>query len=221
VRRILKARAAVAAGPAVAAGLVLAGCATPPPPPPLLTYAGSSCAAAPNLAGAISLTPKKPKTDYSVPALLDGAAPCLQAATGPTPYRVFALPPAPESKMLTVGAMLEGVRLVPPLVAVLDAQGHVTRSFSAQDLYFRGAVLSVMLQPRPGEAYVLVTTDRSRIGQRYDSIAIGTSTTSVYVAPAGSMSWTTGTDQAQSRTFSYEGALNVDVHDLAKAKPKS
>ncbi len=66
----------------------------------------------------------------------------------------------------------------------------------------------------------MVTTDRSRVGQHYDSIAIGTSTTTT-TSGGFTASWTSGTDQKVSRTFSYEGAIEVDVYDPAQADKHS
>jgi hypothetical protein len=70
----------------------------------------------------------------------------------------------------------------------------------------------VQFRPRAGEAYVLVSADPALVGQRYDSIVIATSTASAATA-AGAFSWTTGVDGAQSRTFSYEGTIQVSVYD--------
>jgi hypothetical protein len=88
-------------------------------------------------------------------------------------------------------------------------QGRVSRTFTPSDYFFRGPVYSVLFRPRAGEAYVLVTADAARVGQRYDSISIGTG--SVYFADGGS--WRYGVDASHSRVFSYEGAVQVIIND--------
>jgi hypothetical protein len=97
-------------------------------------------------------------------------------------------------------------------VTILDRQGAVTRTFATSDYLFRGAVYSVQFVPRENEAYVLVAVDPSRIGARHDSISVGTSST-VVSAGLYATTVTTGWDAAQSRTFSYEGAVSVTVSD--------
>ncbi len=190
---------------------VLAGCATAPPAP-VVTYARQDCPASPNLAAAISLVSRKPKAVYDVTTNLDATSPCLGEPGGASPYQVYALPPDAPFKTLTVGSVLEAGRLLPPKISILDRDGKVTRSFPDGDFFFRGAVYSVQFQPKAGEAYVLVTTDRAKIGKEYKSIAIGTTTTSGYTR-GGAFSWTRGLDQAESRTFSFDGAVDVSVYD--------
>ena len=198
---------------AAAAPLVAAACATAPPPA-VLTYGGAGCTPAPDLGKAISLVPKRPRPAYAVVTALDATAPCLTRAGGPSPYRLYALPGGLETKTLTAGAVLEQARLFAPDIAVLDSQGKVTRTFSTPDYLFRGAVYSVEFRPRPADAYLLVAADPTRVGQRYDSIAIGTSTTSTY-ANGMALSWTSGVDAKLSRTFSYAGSVEVTVFDSA------
>ncbi|MBK8543082.1 MAG: hypothetical protein IPL62_05620 [Caulobacteraceae bacterium] len=59
---------------------------------------------------------------------------------------------------------------------------------------------------------MMVTVDPQLVGQRYDSINISTSTTGT-VAGGVYVSWTSGVDAAQSRAFSYEGAVSVTISD--------
>jgi hypothetical protein len=193
------------------AGLV-ASCATPKPPPPVTTFGRANCVAAPALAAAVALTPEKEKAVYAITTPVKADTPCLSRPSGPSPYVLYALPADIHDKTLMIGGVLEGARIVAPEVTLLDRQGGVVRTFQASDYYFRGPVYSVLFTPRAGEAYALVTVDPSRVGQRYDSIAIGTSTNSTYVAGA-TVSWTSGTDSAQSRTFSYEGSIQATVLD--------
>jgi hypothetical protein len=209
-------------GAALAGGVLLAGCATAPPPPATLSFAGHDCATAPDLAKAVSLTPPKPKamfvvsTPIGLPAAGQPAA-CLQRAGTSRPYVLYALPAEPAGKTLTVGSVLEGARIFSPEVSILDARGQVTRTFAAPDYFYRAEVFSVLFQPKAGDAYVLVAADPARVAQRYDSIAIGTQTTATYVAGM-TMSWTRGVDEKRSRTFSYDGVVQVTVYDATAEK---
>lgn len=202
----------------VAAGL-LAGCATPAPPPPVTTFARANCVAAPDLAAAVSLTPDKEKAAHTVTTPVNADTPCLSHPGGARPFVLYALPADSQDKTLIIGGLLEAARIVPPVVTLLDRQGAVLRTFEASDYFFRGSVYSVQFVPRAGEAYALVTVDTNRVGQRYDSIAIGTSTASTYAAGA-TVSWTSGVDTAQSRVFSYEGSIQAAVFDGDKGKKR-
>jgi hypothetical protein len=205
---------------AVVAASLLAGCATPrPPPPPVTAFTRANCVAAPDLAGAIGLTPDKEKAVHTVITPVTADTPCVSGPGGPTPYVLYALPADIHDKTLIVGGVLEAARIVPPDVTLLDRLGRVVRTFHAADYYFRGPVYSVQFTPRDGERYVLVTVDASRIGQRYDSIAIGTATSSTYAAGVP-MTWTSGLDAAQSRTFSYQGSIQATVFDSETGKTR-
>lgn len=200
--------------PIVAAGLLgLAACVTTAPPPPAtLTFERSDCTTV-DLARAISLTPEKERALHSVTAVIDGETPCATIGAAPAAYALFAIPEDFEDKTLTVGATLEMMRILSPAVAVLDAEGRETRRFPADEFMYRGANYTVLFRPRLSEKFVLVSTEASRVGQRYDSIAIGTNTTSTYSPYAGTISFTSGVDSSLTRTFSYEGSALVVIND--------
>lgn len=188
---------------------VLTACAATPPAP-VLHYARNDCAATPNLSAAISLTPDREKASHAVLTPVDGQAACLAPAG--TPYFVYRLPADFGDKTITVGATLEALRIFAPDVAILDANGVVTRTFARDEYYYRSLHYSVQFRPREEEVYILVSAEPALVGQRYDSIVIGTSTTSTY-ANGMAFSWTGGTDDNLSRTFSYEGTIAVVVSD--------
>lgn len=205
-----------------AATAALTGCATmPPPPPATLEFAGRDCAAAPDLARALSLTPEKERALHVVTTQVGSATPCLRQDGRETSYLLYAIPADYEDKTLTVGGYLEPLRILSPKVSVLDSHGETSRTFRTDEFMYRGLNYSVLFRPRPGERFVLVTIDPGRIGQSYDSIVIGTSTTAA-AAPVtsalvaglvGGGNITTGTDFGMSRTFSWEGAAQISVHD--------
>jgi len=199
---------------AVAAGGALASaCATAvPPSPAVLEYSRAGCPATPDLSAAISLTPKKETNGHIVTTVIGPESGCLQMGETSSPYALFALPPDIDDKTLSVGGVLEVLRILSPTVSVLGADGTVRRTFAAEDYFYRGPVYSVQFRPEPGDAYVLVTANPARVGQRYDSINVGTSTTAVYTG-YGTANFTTGHEVNGSRAFSYEGAVQIIVYD--------
>jgi hypothetical protein len=193
--------------------VAVAGCATlPPPPPPVTAFSRADCAASPDPASALSLTPDKERASFVVTAAVTTGSACLVRAGAASPYVVFALPADYADKTLTVGSVMEVGRLLSPDITILDRSGAVTRTFTGPDYFFRGAVYSVQFRPRENEAYVVVAVDPSRIGQSYDSIAVGTSSTVISTGMYAS-TVTVGYDAALSRAFSYEGAVSVTVSD--------
>jgi hypothetical protein len=192
--------------------LLLAGCATTPPPQAVTSFGRRDCAAQPDLSKAISLTPEKAKAAFVVTTPVSAETACLTRGDGAVPYLLYALPTEIEDKILTVGATQEAARLLSPDVSILDKLGRVTRSFAASDYLFRGPVYSVQFRPKPGEAYLLVAADPSRVGKSFDAIQIGTSTTTISTGYAAA-NWTSGVDDTISRTFSYEGTVQVTVFD--------
>ena len=195
-------------------GALTAACATTPvTPPPMATleYAGAGCTSAPDLTKAISLTPPKEQATFSVPA--PQATGCLTRVDGgATPYVVYSLPADYADKTIIVGSVLEPHRILSPAVAILNRDGQESRSFDAADFLYRGPVFSVQFRPRETEAYVLVTTDPSRVGQHYDAITVGVATTTVYTG-YGASNWSSGFETNLSRTFSWEGTAYVTVAD--------
>lgn len=203
----------ISAAAVLAAGGLTAACATVGAPPgPTTQFARSDCAAAPDLTSPISLTPEKERASHVVAAQVARTGACLARDGHAAPYAVFALPADHEDKTIAVGGVLEATRIFAPSVTLLDRTGAVTRSFAREDYYYRGAVYSVQFRPRPDEAYLLVAADPALVGKRYDSVAIGTSTTVVSTGYA-TATWTSGVDTSLSRTFSYEGAVQVTVSD--------
>ncbi|MGQ3040498.1 MAG: hypothetical protein ACT6TH_06865 [Brevundimonas sp.] len=199
---------------AVAAGGALASaCATAvPPSPAVLEYSRAGCPATPDLSTAISLTPKKETNGHIVTTVIGPESGCLQMGETSSPYALYALPSDIDDKTLSVGGVLEVLRILSPTVSVLGTDGAVRRTFAAEDYFYRGPVYSVQFRPEPGDAYVLVTTNPARVGQRYDSINVGTSTTAVYTG-YGTANFTTGHEVNGSRAFSYEGAVQIIVYD--------
>lgn len=197
---------------AMLAPALLAGCATAvPPPAPVLGYARTDCAAAPDLAGAVSLVPEKPKAVWNVDRPI-GTGPCLGSAGAASPYLVFALPASGTARMIEVGALLEGARIFSPSVVLLDAEGKQTRSFAPDQYMMRTGLYSVQFTPGDAERYALVTVDPARVGQSYDALVTGVSSTYVPLGAYGGTNWRAGHEAMTSRGFSYEGTVRVNLY---------
>lgn len=205
---ISKSALALSGGAALTAGCVSA----PPVLPPVLEYVRQDCHSAPDVSTAVSLMPEKETNGYLVTTVVGPQTACLLRAGVATPYVVYAMPADLGDKTLAVGGVLESTRILSPDISILDAQGHVTRTFAPSDYFYRGPVYSVQFRPHDGDAFVLVSSDPARVGRRYDAINVGTSTTTIYT-PYGGANVTTGVEASTSRVFSHEGTVQVIVYD--------
>jgi len=196
-------------------GVLGVACATPAPPPSaVLDYAHTDCTAAPELSGAIALTPPHERTEFDVATAIDDHTPCMGEAETATPYVVYALPSDYGDKTITVGAAVEPGRIFAATAVLLDANGAVTRSLGSDQFTYRGGIYSTQFRPHQGETYLLVKADRAVVGQNYNSISLGTGT-ATGCGPTLCMNWTYGTEARQSTTFSYTGTVEVQVFDSA------
>jgi hypothetical protein len=114
--------------------------------------------------------------------------------------------------MLIVGGLLGYDRIFSPRVRVLDAEGRETRGFVDSDWFSRGPVYSVQFRPRPGDAFVVVSADPSRVGRTESAINVGTNTTVIYTG-YGASNWTTGQERHATRVFAYDGEVRVTIND--------
>ena len=193
--------------------LATSGCATViAPMPPVLEFAGSDCGTEIDLSRAVSLTPEKETNGFVVLAEVGAGSPCHRSGGRAAPYALFSLPADHDDKTIAVGGSLEPLRIFSPEVSVLDAGGREVRTLPAADFFYRGPVYSVQFRPRAGESFLLVKADPSRVGQRYDAINVGTSTTMIYTG-FGASNITTGVEANSSRVFSYHGDVQVIVYD--------
>lgn len=197
---------------ALAGALGVSACTTMAIPGPVTTFARSDCAAAPDLAQAVSLTPERERAGHAVSTVLGVGSPCVSTPGGPAPYALFALPADYGDKTVIAGGALEVQRILAASVTTLDARGQVVRSFQPSEFFFRGGSYSVQFRPRETEAYVMVSIDPALVGQVYSAVNIGTGTAGTYAAGVYA-SWTYGMDQSQLRTFSYEGTAAILVND--------
>lgn len=191
---------------------LLTGCAAGiPQAPPILSYARTGCATAPDLGTAISLAPEEDKAVWTVDTPVDAGTGCLAHHGVAGPYVVYALPPREKTRLVELGSVLEFTRLFAPEVTLLDGEGQVTRSFEPDSYMFRPGLYSVQFVPQEGERYALVTSNPALVGNKHDTIVAGTSSTYIYTGFGGT-NWQSGTEQAMSRGFSYEGMVRANVY---------
>jgi len=208
---------------AVAPVLLLQACATTPPPPPsqaVTDLAGKTCAAAPSLKDAISLTPTEAKTDYSVSTLVDASKPCLTAGNASGNYIVYALPQHAENHTITVGGVQEPLRTFAPSVSLLDADGKVVRTFADDRFAILGTMLGVTFRPTPQERFILVSSNRALVGKSISTVETRVSTYNGYMAPTAttygySYQGQRGSEGKHDRVYSHEGYVSVTVQAIS------
>lgn len=197
-------------------GLGVAGCATAPPPPLAVTeITGKTCAEKPDLSKAISLTPKRKAqwTDFSTP--VESKTECMLVDGKPSNYLVYALPAFPSNHTLTVGSQFEAMRLMEPIVLVLNADGQAIRTFPRDRLANIGAMLGVQFRPSDDARYVLVQINAANVGAETKSFETQLLTQhNTYIGPTGYVSGyqtSSGQERAYVRKFSHEGMITVRV----------
>lgn len=198
----------------VAVAALLAGCASSVTYLPSLTsFDRTDCATAPDLAGAIDLTPQKDDRAWTVDQSIGETGPCLVQDGASVPYTLFALPPAGSSRAVEIGSLMEPGRLFSPRIALLDADGRVVRQFETDNLMFRSSIYSTRFVPSEDQRYVLVTAEPSLIGSAYDTI------NSAIVSDFGmgmltGTSWLKGQENRARYRFSYAGMARGIVYRL-------
>lgn len=209
MRAAMKGRASLLVGVLVVA---LGGCTqTVISLPPVTSYEPAGCGETPDLARALSLTPDKDKAVWETTADITAQTPCAVLEGAASPYVVFALPPAERVRLIEIGSVVETVRLFSPTVSLLDGGGAVTRTLNPDSYMFRNGMLSVQFVPAEGEQFVLVSANRSVVGERREGIVAGVNTTMIYTG-FGASNWYSGAESQFSQGFSYEGKVRALVY---------
>jgi len=191
----------------------LTACATPVPAPPAVTeYAHTDCTAAPELSGAVALTPPRERAEFDVSTVVNEQTPCVGDAASGAPYVVYTLPTEYEDKTITVGASVESSRIFAANAVLLDANGAATRMIGSDQFAYRGGLYSAQFRPHQGETYLLVKADRAIVGNTYNSITLGTGT-ATGCGPGACFNWSYGTEAHGATTFSYTGTIQIQVFD--------
>jgi Maltose operon periplasmic protein precursor (MalM) len=182
--------------------LALAGCVTHAPP--TLTLDGRACADRPDLAAARSLA-----LDSEIGVSIDDKTPCVTRDDGARTILVaFRLPVAPESYVVSVTSQPQGSALFSPHLTLLDRDGRPVRQIDRESLVNRGRSLSAAFRSRPGEVYLLISSDPARVGARADQFISSTQSTMVFTG-VGYFFIHTGNEQVIPVTGSHSGFITV------------
>jgi hypothetical protein len=199
----------------VVLGLGLAGCATTPPSPAVTQITGKSCTEKPDLSKAISLTPKRKEkwTDINTP--VDSTTACMIVDSVQSNYLVYALPAVPSNHTLTVGSQYEALRLMEPMVTILNGEGQTIRSFPRDRLANIGSTLGVQFRPSDDARYILVQINAANVGTESRTFETELLTqNNTYISPTGYASGyqtSSGQERTYVRKFSHEGMITVRV----------
>lgn len=147
---------------ALMAMLGAAAC-TPKPETPDLSLGDRVCAGQPALSAA---TPVPLGERDGATVELTRASPCvaLKAPDAKVTYAAFRLPDGLVPYSVTISSVVKGGVLVPARAWVLDDHGAVTRTLSADmfEAFWNG--LRTGLRRQPGEQYIVVLADPTRLG---------------------------------------------------------
>jgi len=212
-----------------AACCLLAGCAKPVPErtlPPLIAFNPAYCApsvvlqdATPVIVGEL----ETPKNEI----LFDESNPCVRQQDGtPAIYHVFHLPAADQPYLITVRTEPVGPAYLVVTADFIAADGTVTRRIGGDGFSFHGISLTALLRSRPGEEYLVVKSDPSRVGYAFDQISevsllYSTATTTVVTSKTGKTSSFTsfsstpvGGSRNHNFVFSHNGSLHVTASPI-------
>lgn len=215
-----------------AASCLLAGCAHPPPRSfvPLIAFNPNYCLPSVSLTEATPVNLGEVETPLNE-VVFDETSPCVQQGDGtPAIYHVFRLPQAAEPYLITVRTEPVGPAYLVVTADILAADGTVARQVDAKGFSFHGISLSALLRSRPGEEYLVVKSDPSRVGFAFDQISevsqlYATTTTTTYTGKNGKTSTFTSTGYTQNGAslnhnfvFSHNGSLHVTATAILPPK---
>lgn len=193
----------------VTAAIALTGCGPDGGPPPVLTLAGRTCTAAPDLATAQVIA----KQDGEAKVTLDVNAACLETAGGKATYAAFRLPNPAEPALVDIYSEARGTSIFSPRILMLDANGQQLREISRDNFVYRGRALHAALRQQPGEVYLVAVADTGTVGQTDSRLK---SDVQAVVMPGG---WAinTGSETQLRNVFSHSGNLIVSVRPVPKS----
>jgi hypothetical protein len=198
-------RMAPALGLAIA---LLSGCK--PPPPPVTTMEGRACVPQPLLESA---APVKLDGD-TVRVVLDETAGCWHPPAGAaSAYVVFRLPQAAEPYILTIVSEPIGFGLLSPRAQLLDGGGTVLREIQPDSFLSQGPALKAGLRARPGEQFLVVTSDAGAVGQNKSEIA-NVLNQHVVVTGRYATSVNVGSERLRTQTYAHNGVILVKAEPL-------
>jgi hypothetical protein len=201
----------------LAPALVLAACAVTPPPAPMLSIDAQTCQAKPDLRTATSLSYKSDE-ETVVTQSIAAQTPCFVPFPGAKSlYRVFSLPVADESYVVSVASTPLGTGVFAPHVTLLDATGAPLREIAREKFVFRGNDLTALFRSRAGERYLLVASDPGSVGQSFERV---TESRNSNTMAAGRAFFTvnTGNDITNNYVYAHSGQITVTISAIDSTK---
>lgn len=193
----------------VTAALALTGCGPDGGPPPVLTLAGRTCTATPDLAAAQAIT----KQNDEAKITLDANAACLETAGGKATYAAFRLPSPTEPTLVDIHSEARGTSIFSPRILMLDANGQQLREISRENFIYRGRSLHAALRQQPGEVFLVAVADTGTVGQTDNRLKSDVQSTPIF----GGAWVNTGLETQQRNTFSQSGNLIVSIRPVPKS----
>ena len=193
----------------VTAAIALAGCGPDGGPPPLLTLAGRTCTATPDLAAAQVIAKQSDEAKIT----LDINAACLETLGGKATYAAFRLPSPTEPTLVDVYSEARGTSIFSPKILMLDANGQQLREISRENFVYRGRTLHAALRQQAGEVFLIAIADTGTVGQTDSRLKSDVHSTLIF----GSAFVNTGSETQQRNVFSQSGNLIVSVRPVPKS----
>jgi hypothetical protein len=176
----------------------------------MVDFSALSCAAKPELSGAVPLR-FDPKKETVSNAILDGKAGCLEAANGTRVlYKVFELPQTDAPYIVRLTAAPWGDTILAPRAQFLDSDGGAKRSTGHADFTFRGNTLAAFLRSHADEKFLVVSSDPDVLGTSVSRINESVRTQAM---STGMVFFTmyTGSDTATNLVLSPAGNVGVTL----------
>ncbi|MBX3504900.1 MAG: hypothetical protein KF895_05435 [Parvibaculum sp.] len=200
------------------AGLLVASCANNAPDlSPLVQIAPASCTQEPNLGRALPVSFSAEGKIEAVRATISEQSPCLTVGEKKSLYEVFALPEAGQPIIVTVRSLPSTRGILPPRIVVLDKEGKVLRQIDRESIHFRGTALTAMLRTRPGDRYLVVSSDPDVVGTDISRVSGNVNqqmiSTGAFMVPVY-----TGSESTASMTYAHNGTVDVSVRAIPVAR---
>jgi len=202
---------------AVAAALLLAGCAAPNlAMPPITSLENRTCATEPDFSHATALQVHA-KDVKVTKAVVDQAAPCFADTRGASAYTVFSIPPLSAQYTIQVDSTPAGNALFAPRILLYDKDGVLKRSMMEKQIAYRGSNLSAVFRNHDDEAYIVVASDPAACGERNSRINDSTNVTTICTGYF-CFQVHSGNESMHTMTLTHNGRLEVSLIPIAKPK---
>ena len=199
-------------------GLLIASCANDAPDlAPLVQIAPPSCTEQPHLGRALPVGFSAEGKTEAVSATITEQSPCLVVNEKNSLYEVFALPETGEPIIVTVRSLPSKSGILLPRIAVLDKEGKELRQIDRESIHFRGTALTALLRTRPGDRYLVVSSDPDVVGTDISRVSGSVSqqmlTTGAFMVPVY-----TGSESTASMTYAHNGTVDVSARAMPVAR---